>query len=418
MSMPMKQEAASLVIQLLEELGAIGADPDGGVTRLLYSPEWLQAQLFLAERMKQLGLEVRFDRVGNLYGKLQGRYQGSPVILTGSHIDTVRSGGYYDGAYGIAAGIAALTYLKDTYGEPNYTLEVVSFCEEEGSRFPLTYWGSGNVSGLYSWDGCPPITDRNQISLKEAMESSGFGKAELPEAVRDDLAAFVELHIEQGPVLEKMRKHIGIVEAIVGQRRYGITVRGETNHAGTTPMPMRKDALVGAAEMMMQLEADALLYGEPLVATVGRVEAVPNVPNVVPGEVAFTVDIRHHDEQVLEEFSSQILGKFKEIAKWRGLEMSEVSWLEAKPAPMHKALGDRLEKISGDLSLSYRRLVSGAGHDAQLFSAVCPTAMLFVPSKGGVSHSPEEYTAPEELAEGVSVLAALLYEMAYEEKLP
>lgn len=418
MSIPMKQEAASFVMLLLEELGMIGADIDGGVTRLLYTPDWLQAQIFLAERMRKLGFEVRFDRVGNLYGRLQGSFKDAPVILTGSHIDTVRSGGNYDGAYGIAAGIAALKYLNETYGQPVYTLEVVSFCEEEGSRFPLTYWGSGNATGLYEWTGGTQVLDPDMTSLQEAMELAGFGKPEQPEAHRNDLAAYIELHIEQGPTLERLRKRIGIVEAIVGQRRYGVTVRGETNHAGTTPMSMRKDALVGASEMIMQLEAEAIQWGEPLVATVGRIEAVPNTPNVVPGAVSFTVDIRHHDEEILEEFSNQVLDKFKEMAKWRGLDVSIVSWLEAKPAPMHKDLIERLEKISGDLSLPYRRMVSGAGHDAQLFPAVCPTAMLFVPSKGGISHSPEEYTAPDELADGVSVLAALLYEIAYEEKLP
>ncbi|MFD1954395.1 allantoate deiminase [Paenibacillus thailandensis] len=414
----MKQEAASFVTELLGELGAIGAETGGGVTRLLYSPEWLEAQKFLARRMKGLGFEVRYDRVGNLYGRLPGTMKNGPVILTGSHIDTVRCGGRYDGAYGIAAAIAALSYLNETYGQPTYSLEVVSFCEEEGSRFPLTYWGSGNAVGLYDWDGAAEVRDAEKTSLKEAMEAAGFGKPEQPEALRSDLAAYIELHIEQGPILERMHKRIGIVEAIVGQRRYGITVRGEANHAGTTPMPMRKDALAGASEMIIQLEAEAIQWGEPLVATVGRIEAAPNTPNVVPETVQFTVDIRHHDERVLDSFSGHIINKFKEIARWRGLELSTVCWLEAKPAPMHKDLSDRLEKISGDLSLPYRRMVSGAGHDAQLFPGVCPTAMLFVPSKGGISHSPDEYTAPDELADGVSVLAALLYELAYEEKLP
>jgi allantoate deiminase len=183
-------------------------------------------------------------------------------------------------------------------------------------------------------------------------------------------------------------------------------------------MSMRHDTLVGAAEMILQLEADALVCGEPLVATVGRIECIPNTPNVVPGEVSFTVDVRHIDEAVIAKFCENAIAKFNEIAKWRGLELSIVPWLEAKPAPMNKELSDKLERISNDLSLPYRRMVSGAGHDAQMFTSHCPTAMLFVPSQSGISHSPQEFTSPEELAEGVSVLAALLYELAYEGILP
>lgn len=418
MRIPMKQDAASFVSLLLEELASFGTDDKGGVTRLLYSDEWRQAQLFLAERMRMLGMEVRFDQVGNLFGRLQGSAKDAPVILTGSHIDTVRSGGRYDGAYGIAAGIAALTYLKDTYGQPVNTLEIVSFCEEEGSRFPLTYWGSGNMTGLYDLKHGLNVYDTDGISLHQAMEEAGFARTEQAPCSTEGLGAFVEIHIEQGPVMERQRKRIGIVEAIVGQRRYAVTVHGETNHAGTTPMSMRKDALVGVAEMILQLEADAIICGEPLVATVGRIDCVPNTPNVVPGSIGFTVDIRHTDDAVITEFCDTVFGKFKEMAKWRGLELTIVPWLEAKPAPMHRELSDRLERISNELSLPYRRMVSGAGHDAQLFTSVCPTAMLFVPSKDGVSHSPQEYTSPEELADGVSVLAALLYELAYEGKLP
>ncbi|GGG79643.1 allantoate deiminase [Paenibacillus radicis (ex Gao et al. 2016)] len=414
----MKQETAAFVSELLAELSEFGHDGSGGVTRLLYSEAWQNAQAYLSNRMKEQGLNVRVDRVGNLYGRLEGSNRNAPVVLTGSHIDSVVSGGRYDGTYGIAAGLAALAYLKETYGEPLHTLELVSFCEEEGSRFPLAYWGSGNATGIYEWDSGEGVYDSDGISLRQAMEGAGFGRADLPDCRRSDIGAFVELHIEQGPVLEKQRKRLGIVDAIVGQRRYAVTVQGEANHAGTTPMNMRKDALLGVSEMIMQLEADAIICGEPLVATVGRIDCAPNTPNVIPGSVGFTVDIRHSEEQLLQQFSESILDKFKEIAKWRGLEVSISPWLEAKSAPMHQALTDRLERISQDLSLTCRRISSGAGHDAQLFTAICPTAMLFVPSKAGISHSPLEYTSPEELADGVSVLAAFLYELAYEGKLP
>lgn len=409
-------QETSFVCQLLDELSSFGASEDGGVTRLLYTPAWLEAQLFLANRMKGIGLDVRFDRVGNLFGRLQGKLEDAPVIMIGSHIDTVQSGGKYDGAYGIAAGIAALDQLQTTYGQPDITLEVVSFCEEEGSRFPLTYWGSGNVTGMYDWQSGGAIHDQDRVTLQEAMEAIGFGKQDQPDARRTDIAVYVELHIEQGPILERLDKRIGLVEAIVGQRRYVITVQGDTNHAGTTPMSMRCDALVGVAEMMVQLEAEARKYGEPLVATVGRIEAWPNTPNVIAGNVEFTLDIRHPNEDSLTEFSEEALTQLREIADGRGLKLTIVPWLTAKPSPMSGDLTRRLERIAKELSLSSKRMVSGAGHDAQLFPAQCPTAMLFVPSQGGCSHSPEEYTSPDELEDGVSVLTALLYELGYGEK--
>ncbi|ANY69544.1 allantoate amidohydrolase [Paenibacillus sp. BIHB 4019] len=416
MTMASKWQLASFVPKLLEELSQFGADPRGGVTRLLYTAEWLEAQQYLAEQMQELGMDVYFDRVGNLFGRLQGSSEEGPVIMTGSHIDTVQSGGIYDGAYGVAAGIAALAHLKETYGQPVKTLEVVSLCEEEGSRFPLTYWGSGNMTGLYDLEQCAERYDAAGTSLQEAMLHCGFGKAEQRAARRSDIAAFVELHIEQGPVLERQQLSVGIVEAIVGQHRYTVTVGGTANHAGTTPMPLRRDALAGAAAMIVQLETEAILTGSPLVATVGKLAATPNTPNVIAGSVSFTVDVRHIDGTAIREFCQTVFQQFQEIAGERELRVTIEQWMEAAPAPMDGQLRVRLERIAKQLTLPYTVMPSGAGHDAQLLSGICPTAMLFVPSRGGISHSPEEYTSPDQLAAGAEMLSALLYELAYEEK--
>ncbi|CDN45866.1 hypothetical protein BN871_JI_00080, partial [Paenibacillus sp. P22] len=203
-----------------------------GVTRLLYDEAWLDAQRHLEARLAGLGLETRWDRTGSLYGRLPGR-DGGRTILTGSHVDTVRRGGRYDGAYGIAAGIAALDALNRLYGPPRRTLEVVSLCEEEGSRFPLSYWGSGNLTGRYGPADAGRYRDADGATLEEAMHGAGFGGESLPDPRRHDLDAFVELHIEQGVVLERTGDDVGIVEAIVGQRRYAMTLAGEANHAGT-----------------------------------------------------------------------------------------------------------------------------------------------------------------------------------------
>lgn len=384
-----------------------------GVTRLLYTSSWRKAQDFLAATMAAAGLEVRFDRVGNLYGRLPGANPDLPVILTGSHVDTVRAGGKYDGAYGIAAAITALARLKERFGRPQQTLEVVSLCEEEGSRFPLAFWGSGNVTGFHRPEAAEAAFDAAGITLQQAMLEAGFGRLDQPEPQRGDVGMFIELHIEQGAILEKAGAAAGIVETIVGQRRLNITVRGQANHAGTTPMRLRTDALAGAAEMLYVLEAMALEAGEPLVATAGKIAVVPDVSNVIPGEAVFSVDIRHDRAAELAAFCRSMEEAFARIAHKRGLELTVEQQLKTKPVPLDPELGRRFEKLCGSLGLPCRRMVSGAGHDAQLFAAVCKSALLFVPSRGGISHSPEEYTPPERLREGAALLASLLYELAY-----
>ncbi|MFC5702167.1 Zn-dependent hydrolase [Cohnella faecalis] len=411
-------ELAAETTRILERLASCsdGTESAGGVTRLLYTKAWSDAQRVLEDEMKKAGLETRYDNVGNLYGRLPGRLEDAPTVLTGSHVDTVRSGGKYDGAYGIAAGIAALAFLKKTHGTPLRPLEVVSFCEEEGSRFPIAYWGSGNVTGLFDWRGeAADLRDADGISLMDAMVEAGFGKPDGGDCRRTDLAAFVELHVEQGMVLERSEQQIGIVETIVGQRRYSVFLEGAANHAGTTPMTMRTDAMAGAAEIIFRMETLASQWGGPLVATVGRIIAAPNTPNVIAGNVEFTLDIRHADEWKLTAFCELILTEVERIALRRGLKYATKPWLSTLPVPMSTSLSIRAERICFNLSMTCRRMVSGAGHDAQLLATECPTAMIFVPSKGGFSHSPQEYTSPAQLADGLTVLIALLQELAYEE---
>ncbi|GGF99737.1 allantoate deiminase [Paenibacillus abyssi] len=417
MNEAIKKEAVELMLELLEELASFSAD-QGGVTRLLYTEQWRSAQRHVSERMRSLGLQVYADRVGNVYGRLPGSSQEPLAVLTGSHIDTVRMGGKFDGAYGVAAAIAAFFLLKKTYGKPKRTLEVVSLAEEEGSRFPLSYWGSGNITGIYDWNNAGQYKDSEGVAMADAMRAAGFGLAEQPDCVRRDLAAYIELHIEQGVTLERMEQQIGIVETIASQKRFTVTVTGAANHAGTTPMTMRKDAMTGAAEMILELEKKAFRYGEPLVATAGKIEAAPNMPNVIPGSVTFTLDIRHGNEKELSLFCNHLIDTYKEIATRRALKLDYELWMNAKPVQMDAQLTANIEDICKEQRLPYRRMVSGAGHDAQLFQAVCPAAMVFIPSKDGISHSPEEYSSPRSLTAGFGVLTALLYKLAYEEGLP
>ncbi|WP_338553984.1 allantoate deiminase [Paenibacillus sp. KS-LC4] len=410
--------------QLLVWLSGYGRQEGGGVTRLLYSEAWKEAQLALAERMRMSGLVPSFDRVGNLYGKLEGVEGDLPSILTGSHVDTVKNGGLYDGAFGIAAGIIALDYLKKHYGAPRRSLEVVSFCEEEGSRFPIAYWGSGSVTGRFKLEDAAGIADTDGVRLEDAMQQTGFGAAEAAagrgvdepsEAERHDIAAFVEIHVEQGIVLERERLQIGVVEAIVGQQRYTVTVTGEANHAGTTPMVWRRDAMRGASKMIDWLLDAAAQQGAPLVATTGYMEVRPNVTNVIPQEVSFTVDVRHTDERALALFCCQFHERFGEIAASLGLELHIKHWMNTAPVGMDEQLTRQVEQICERNGIAHRRMVSGAGHDVQELQSICPSAMIFVPSRGGVSHSPLEHTDSLQLAEGTAVLIELLYQLAYGE---
>ncbi|MCR2807613.1 M20 family metallo-hydrolase [Paenibacillus soyae] len=410
------QHLETTVMSLLDVLAACSSSDGSGVTRLLFSEEWLEAQLALKDIMAESGLVPSFDEAGNLFGKLQGSEADLPSIITGSHIDTVVDGGRYDGAYGIAAALAAVRYLRETYGVPVRSIEVVSLSEEEGSRFPMAYWGSGSIAGERGFADIDDLEDVNGVSFRDAMRACGFGEGSARAARRDgaDLAAFVELHIEQGAVLEREGMAVGVVDAIVGQRRFVVTLTGEANHAGTTPMPMRKDALEGACAMITMLREEAVRQGGPLVATAGRMLVSPNVPNVVPGKVEFTVDVRHSNPERLEAFCGWFADAFREAAESRGLELACSEWFREEPAPMNEELKELLDGACAELGISSRRMASGAGHDAQMFSRVCPSAMLFVPSRGGISHSPEEYTSPRELAIGALVLAKLLYKLGYE----
>ncbi|MNO20425.1 Allantoate amidohydrolase [compost metagenome] len=399
--------------QAVDWLARYGSDPAGGITRLLYSSSWQEAQAVLAQRMMASGLKTQFDDCGNLYGRLEGGGLAKEVILTGSHVDTVQNGGKYDGAYGILAGLIALEFLYEHFGTPLRTLEVVSLCEEEGSRFPLTYWGSGNLTGRYSTVNPPDIKDENGVTLQSAMHAAGFGLGAFPSPKRTDITRFIELHIEQGFVLEKERIGIGIVNGIVGQRRYTVHVKGCANHAGTTPMKYRSDALLGACEMIECIEQMSSSRSDPFVSTVGQFHVKPNSSNVIPGEVAFTIDIRDANAGTLQDFSAEFLDSFSRIAARRGLTVDVDEWMNMPPVLMNESMNQTLASICHRRNLSYRSMYSGAGHDAQVIGSVSPTTMLFVPSLGGVSHSPKEYSDAEDLAKGIAVLAEWLYIYGY-----
>ncbi len=389
--------------QRLDELYAIGTLPDGGTYRPLYSRAWAAAVERVEHWFKDAGLKTHHDAVGNLWGRAEGTEKGKSIV-TGSHIDTVRQGGRLDGALGIVAGLTAVETLLKTKGTPRRTLEVVAICEEEGSGFNTNFWGSRAIVGAI---------DRVDAELAEAMRERGLDPGRVATAARDDIDTFVELHIEQGAVLESSGTPLAVVSAIVGTAQLAVTVTGRADHAGTTPMTMRHDALAGAAAMIQAIEGLARSHGAPAVATVGRIRAEPDQVNVIPGRAMFTVDVRHADYGARRGLEERVRSICETIAGERKLRLEIRVLQEKAPVAMHADLREVLWQAIADSGSKALDLVSGAGHDAQILAARCKVGMLFVPSIGGRSHCPEESTSPAHLELGTKVLGKALELLAY-----
>jgi allantoate deiminase len=403
---------ASALQHSIEVLGAIGQQPGGGIVRPVYSPAWVEAREQLAAFMHAAGLDVRGDAMGNLFGRLHGDDE-SQTILTGSHFDTVPFGGKFDGALGILTGIAALRALRENLGKPRRSLEVVALCEEEGSRFPAHCWGTKGMLGRIDPVEFDVVRDAQDITIAEAMRAVGLPPERYREAIRTDVAAFFELHIEQGRILFDERIDLGIVTAITELQHMWITIKGRADHAGTTPMDLRCDALQGAAQMALDVTHLVEQEGRPAVVTMGKWEVKPGAVNVVPGEVGFSVDVRYPEDETLQRLSAAIQAQCKAIAQERHLTISIEVTGKSFPCPMDSGLQAELVKAAEACGASWKWMPSGAGHDSQIIARFLPTAMLFVPSVEGRSHSPAEYTTIEDAARGASVLATALSLLAY-----
>jgi allantoate deiminase len=392
---------AALIERRLDELYAIGAEPDGGAYRPLYGAAWAAAGERVERWMKDAGLKTYRDAVGNIWGRAGG---DGKSIVTGSHIDTVRHGGRLDGALGIVAGLTAVESLLKAKGKPRRRLEVVAICEEEGSRFSANFWGSRAITGTI---------DRVDPEVAAAMRERGLDPARIATAARDDIDTFVELHIEQGAVLESSRTPLAVVSAIVGTAQLEVTVTGQPDHAGTTPMGLRRDALAGAAAMVQAIESIAQSLGKPAVATVGKLAVEPDQINVVPGKVVFTVDLRHSDLSGRRALEERIRSLCSTISQERRLGIATRTLQEKPPVAMHPDVRALLARAAQECGVQATEMVSGAGHDAQILASRCKVGMLFVPSIGGRSHCPEEATSPEHLEIGTRVLAKALELLAY-----
>jgi allantoate deiminase len=404
---------SDLVERLVLELARHGAYGDTGVWRTVYTAEWVAAQDQIAAWLAEAQLEVRRDAVGSVWGRLAGRESG-PVIATGSHIDSQTPGGRYDGALGVVAGLVALRTLREQFGTPRRTLEAVSLCEEEASRFhAASFWGSRAIVGAISPNEPDLIRDRDGTSIGDAMRSVGLDPPRIPEAKRDDLDIWIELHIEQGPILEEEGLQVGVVDAITAIRHYVIELRGRSDHAGARPMEGRLDPMAGFAEIVTAVIGVALESGAPAVTTVGRVEVEPNLPSAVPDKVTFTLDSRHPDQQAVDAQHARQEQLMWEIAERRGLEISWTKPLDLPASPSDPTVVAALERAATEQGIPFRRMHSGAGHDTQNIAKIAKTAMVFARSKDGRSHTPEEFTSVADAVAAIRVLAATLHDLAY-----
>lgn len=394
----------------LQQLGAVSDTPGvPGIWRAWGTDSDFRAKSLLSDWMREAGLSVRQDAFGNLYGRLEG--QVPETILVGSHVDTVKDGGLYDGACGVVTALTAVEALVKAGWKPYYSVEVVGFEEEEGSRFDLSYPGSHAIVGklpLESLDIC----DEEGVVLRQLLEEKGYDWRALPEADRrGDVKEFIELHVEQGEVLDREGLSIGLVENITGMVNFDVTIRGEQNHAGATPMYLRKDPMVKTAELILKLTENVKAISPTGVITFGEMELHPGVANVIPGNVHFSIDLRDGNGAALLEEEAMVQRVIGE-AEADGFGVELKMYNHEEPVPMNRELVDCLEEAVKEAGIPYKRMNSGAGHDSMIVAWEIPTCMIFVPSVHGISHSPKEYTSPEDLSRGCEVLGRLLVKRA------
>jgi N-carbamoyl-L-amino-acid hydrolase len=396
------------LIGRLNELAKIGATPAGGVHRLAYTDEDKAGRDLFVRWCEDAGLAVRVDEMGNIFARHGAA--DSPPVFAGSHLDSQPKGGRYDGAYGVLGALEAVQSIKEAGHALSHPVEVVAWSNEEGSRFPPSMIGSGVFAGNFTLDYAYGCTSRDGKTQGEELERIGY-KGDVP-CKAGPLHRYFELHIEQGPILDAEKLQIGVVEGVYGLYWLELRLKGQANHAGSTPMDIRRDALMSAAEIFLAAEKLPGELGEGNRLTVGYIEAIPNSVNVIPGDVIATFDLRSQDPATLDRMRERLSALIEEVATRRGIE-HEIVELSANPmVTFAPACRDVVEQAALDLGLSHRRLYSGPGHDAVWVSTVCDTGMIFVPSIGGISHAEIEDTNDDDLAAGATVLASAMWKSA------
>ncbi|MBB6446178.1 Zn-dependent hydrolase [Bacillus benzoevorans] len=384
----------------LEKFADFGRTENNGVTRLALTEEDRAARDYFCSCCNELGMTIKIDDMGNIYGTLPGT-EDVPPIVTGSHLDTVKKGGRFDGVYGVAAGLEVARTIVENGMKPQIPFTVAVFTNEEGARFEPSMMSSGVLSGKFEKKVMLMQKDTEGITFGEALSSIGYEGSE--ENRLKEATAFLELHIEQGPILEYEALMIGVVENVLGMVCYEIEISGESDHAGTTPMYMRKDALFAANNLIMEARKKLNQIDSDLVYTMGRMNVLPNVHTVIPNKVVFSFEARHKNPEVIKQVKEIIEG-LTETENHEGCGITAVKLWERSTVPFAPELCDLFEESTKELGYSYKRMDSGAGHDAQFIASYIPTAMVFVPSINGKSHCEEELTLWEDCEKGANVL--------------
>ncbi|GED31110.1 Zn-dependent hydrolase [Brevibacillus centrosporus] len=396
----------------LMQLSSIGTQEVGGITRLSFSPEERAAKDLVTGFMKEAGLSVREDEVGNLIGRKEGTNPNAPVVLIGSHLDSVPSGGNFDGPLGVLSGVEALQTMNEQGVETEHPIEVIAFTDEEGTRFGYGMIGSRGIAGLLKED---ELVSRDEagISIAEAMANVGLDPAQISKAAREpgSVKAYVELHIEQGKVLESRDLSVGIVSGVAGPLWLKFILEGEAGHAGATPMNMRKDPLAAAAEVMLVIERQAARQ-EISVGTVGKLQVFPGGVNIIPGRVEFTLDLRDVDIQVRDQVEQAIMAEAEAICAKRGVKLQVELLQRINPAVCSEEIRSAIQAACAAEGLETITLPSGAGHDCMQLTELCPVGMIFARSKDGISHNPAEYTSKEDCGNGAQVLYRTVLSLA------
>ncbi|MFD4930240.1 Zn-dependent hydrolase [Peribacillus butanolivorans] len=384
----------------LEKFADFGRTVNNGVTRLSLTEEDRLVRDYFCSCCEELGMTIKVDDLGNIYATLPG-IEDKPPIVMGSHMDTVKKGGRFDGILGVVAGLEVVRTLVENNIKPKIPVMIVNFTNEEGARFEPSMMSSGILSGKFEKTTMLQKTDSEGTTFEEALNASGY--AGEVESRLKEATAFLELHIEQGPILERESLTIGVVECVLGMVCYEIEVTGESDHAGTTPMNMRKDAFFTTNSLITEARQKLGMLDDDLVFTMGRVNVFPNIHTVIPNKVIFSLEARHKDPKTIRQVEEIIEGLTTPGSK-DGCEIQVTKLWDRDTVWFDKSICDLLEQSTNSLGLSYKRMVSGAGHDAQFIASYIPTAMVFVPSINGKSHCEEELTTWEDCEKGVNVI--------------
>ena len=396
----------------IENINAFNATPGKGVTRLTFSEAYQGALAYVIDQLNQIGAVISICPAGNLRARIPGSEQHASAVMMGSHLDSVAQGGPFDGVVGVVAALEAARNIVENRVAHRLPVDVVIFAEEEGSRFGRGLVGSSIWTGKMARDELYLIVDANGVSYPEAMAQAGMKVDDDRMLSAAGLKAMLEVHIEQGAVLEKDGRRIGVVEAIAGIRQLNVTIRGTANHAGTTPMPHRLDALQAAARIIVTVDEIAAHSGPDTVATVGRISCEPAQVNVIPGLAKFSVDVRDSNKKKLEAVVTDICRTVEEVCGERGLTFEIAQLSEAEPVVMDDRIINLLEEMTRQKNAAPLRMMSGAGHDTALVAQLTPAGMIFVPSRDGLSHCPQEFTRLEDIALACEILLTAVVELA------